>query len=134
MDIGSVPGEIGILPEYREVTGTPRELYGPKWALVEKRRGSPRWAARPSPPLVRIGQGEGAGPPLSFPPSANPIPTRIGGGDPTPRGSRTPHGAPLLGRPHPPLSLSIWRQGHPRETQVDPRDHILSRVRCPLPP
>ena len=24
-----VPGEIGILPEYREVTGTPRELYGP---------------------------------------------------------------------------------------------------------
>ena len=30
LDIGSVPGEIGILPEYREVTGTPpRELYGP---------------------------------------------------------------------------------------------------------
>ena len=35
MDIGSVPGEIGILPEYREVTGTPRELNGPTWALVE---------------------------------------------------------------------------------------------------
>ena len=29
LDIGSGPGEIGILPEYREVTGTPRELYGP---------------------------------------------------------------------------------------------------------
>ena len=26
---GSVPGEIRILPEYREVTGTPREVYGP---------------------------------------------------------------------------------------------------------
>ena len=24
LDIGSVPGEIGIFPEYREVTGTPR--------------------------------------------------------------------------------------------------------------
>ena len=35
MDVGSVPGEIGILPEYREVTGTPRELNGPIWALVE---------------------------------------------------------------------------------------------------
>ena len=29
LDIGSVPGEIGILPEYREVTGTPREVNGP---------------------------------------------------------------------------------------------------------
>ena len=27
--IGSVLGEIGILPEYREVTGTPRGLNGP---------------------------------------------------------------------------------------------------------
>ena len=29
LDIGSVPGEIGILPEYREVTRTPRGLNGP---------------------------------------------------------------------------------------------------------
>ena len=29
LDIGSVPGEIRILPEYREVTGTPWEPYGP---------------------------------------------------------------------------------------------------------
>ena len=35
MDVGSVPGEIGILPEYREITGTPRGLNGPTWALVE---------------------------------------------------------------------------------------------------
>ena len=26
----------GILPEYREVTGTPREPNGPYWALVER--------------------------------------------------------------------------------------------------
>ena len=31
---GSVPGEIGILPEYRGVTGTPRGVNGPYWALV----------------------------------------------------------------------------------------------------
>ena len=38
----------------------------------------------------------------------------------------------MVGRP--PLSLYIRRQGAPLETQVDPRDHILSRVRCPPPP
>ena len=35
MDVGSVPGEIGILLEYREVTGTPRGTIGPSWALME---------------------------------------------------------------------------------------------------
>ena len=29
LDIGNVPGEIRILPEYRGVTGTPRGLNGP---------------------------------------------------------------------------------------------------------
>ena len=29
LDIGMVPGEFGHLPEYREVTGTPREVDGP---------------------------------------------------------------------------------------------------------
>ena len=28
-DTGMVPGVIGYIPEYREVTGTPREPYGP---------------------------------------------------------------------------------------------------------
>ena len=42
----SVPGEIGILPEYREVTETPQELNGPTWALVEK-EGSKRSMGRP---------------------------------------------------------------------------------------
>ena len=31
-----VPGELGHLPVYREVTGTPREVYGPYWALSGK--------------------------------------------------------------------------------------------------
>ena len=29
LDTGIVPGEIGIIPEHREVIGTPREVYGP---------------------------------------------------------------------------------------------------------
>ena len=32
-----VQDEFGHLPEYREVTGTPWGVYGPYWALVEKR-------------------------------------------------------------------------------------------------
>ena len=32
-----VSGEIGIITEHREVIGTPREVYGPYWALVERR-------------------------------------------------------------------------------------------------
>ena len=35
LDIGMVPGEFGNILEYREVTGTPRGVYGPYWALVE---------------------------------------------------------------------------------------------------
>ena len=46
--MGIVPGEIGILPEYREVTGTP----GGYWAYMglEGEEGrSQEGAARPSP-------------------------------------------------------------------------------------
>ena len=31
-----VPKCIGYFPEYRGVTGTPREVNGPSWALVER--------------------------------------------------------------------------------------------------
>ena len=138
MDIVSVLGEIGILPEYREVTGTPRGLNGPTWALVGKRRGGKGWAARPSP-LVRIGQGEGGGAPLSFlspssfPPS--PTPTRKEG-SPTPSGSRTPPWRALLGRPPPPPWLLYIRgQGAPLDTTHKLiYGSFLSRVRCPPPP
>ena len=35
-----VPDEFGHFSEYREVTGTPRGVYGPYWALGERQRGS----------------------------------------------------------------------------------------------
>ena len=59
------------------------------WALVGLSGREERWPEMrraPLPPLVRIGQGEGAVHPLSFPPSADPIPTRIGGGILLPEG------------------------------------------------
>ena len=51
------------------VTGTPREPYGPSWALVERRKGQPKGAARlpPSPSPIRTRRG--GRPPFSlFPP------------------------------------------------------------------
>ena len=72
--------------------------------LSGEREGQLGWAARLLPP-VRIGLGEGGGAPLSFS-----LPT-----------------AGLL-----PLLLYIRGQGAPLDTQVDPRDHIVSRVRCPF--
>ena len=50
MDIGIVPGEIGILPEYRGVTGTPPGVIGPTWALKGEEERRQEVAARPSPP------------------------------------------------------------------------------------
>ena len=104
---------------------------------MEERRGGQGWAARPSP-LVRIGQGEGGGaPPL---PSLSPLsPSRIlfqlgKGGILLPVGVGLLLARPPPGRPHLPLLLYIRGQGAPLDTQVDPRDHILSRVRYPLPP
>ena len=109
---------------YRSTGGyrnPPGGFNGPTWALVEKRRGRQGRAARPSP-LVRIGQGEGGGAPLSFlspssfPPSPNP--TRKGG-SPTPGGSRTPPGAPPPGRPHLPLApLYTGAGGTPKTQQL----------------
>ena len=104
---------------------------------MEERRGGQGWAARPSP-LVRIGQGEGGGAPLPslsllFPPSR--ILFQLGkGGILLPEGVGLLLARPLLAGRTPPLILYIRRQRAPLETQVDPRDHILSRVRCPLPP
>ena len=42
-----VLGEIGNIPEHREVIGTPREVYVPYWALVEERRQAKVWRAPP---------------------------------------------------------------------------------------
>ena len=97
---------------------------------MEKEKGS-QGGTRASSPLVRIGLGEGGGAPLSFSlPTSFPLLVGVllllGGG----LLLGTPIGpAGLL-----PLLLYIRGQGAPLDTQVDPRDHILGRVRCPLPP
>ena len=84
-----VPDEIRHIPEYREVTGPPREVYGPYWALVEKRgkekrrghppKANPKWeppfpsSFLPLPSLlIQLGKGGillpvGVGLPLGAP-------------------------------------------------------------------
>ena len=70
-----VPGEIGHLPMYREVTGTPQEVYGPYWAIVGERRREQRRA-----PQAQSELGGGL-PPLSFllPPLPS-LPIQLGKG------------------------------------------------------
>ena len=58
MDTGKVSDEFGHIPEYRGVTGTPRGLNGPTWALVGERGGGQEEARAPKPNL----SWEGAGP------------------------------------------------------------------------
>ena len=98
--------------------------------LSGEREGQPGWAARLLP-CVRIGLGEGGNAPLSFSlPTSFPLLVGVllllGGG--------LLLGAPIGLAGLLPLLLYIRGQGAPLDTQVDPRDHILSRVRCPLPP
>ena len=69
---------LGQYPELREVIGTPREVYGPYRALVERRGEEQRRGRPPSP--IRIGRG--ADPPFLlffFPFLPSPTPTREGG-------------------------------------------------------
>ena len=69
LDTGKVPGEIGTIPELREVIRTPGEVYGPYWALVE-RRGKDQGRGRPPKPNPNW---EGGLPP--FPSSLLPLPS-----------------------------------------------------------
>ena len=69
----------GFYRNTERVTGTPREPYGPSWALVERRKGQPKVAAPLSPPLVLLGLGEVAGHPSPSFPLGNPSWNRIGG-------------------------------------------------------
>ena len=76
-----VPGEIGILSEYREVTETPGGVIGPTWASREKRAGGrrgPRAPTIPSPNRTREG---GRRPPFPSPlplPFFLPLPLLVG--------------------------------------------------------
>ena len=102
-----VPGEIGHLSMYREVTGTPREVYGPYWAIVGERRREQR---RGRPP---------------FPSSFLPLPSlliQLGkGGILLPMGVGLPMGRAIGGPALPLLHSFIYRGGgHPINTQVDP--------------
>ena len=121
MDTRMVPGEIGIIPEHREVIGTPREVYGPYWDLVERRRkeqGSP-----PPTPSKPNPNWEGGRPPLSFLPPSSFFPLLLLIGK---RGVLLPVGVgiPPLGTPPslagPLLHSFIYRgRGHPRDTTID---------------
>ena len=69
----------GIYRSTGGVTGTPRTVYRPLWALVEWVGGAARAGRAPPPPLVRIGLGRGVAPPFPSslsPPSFSPSPTR----------------------------------------------------------
>ena len=60
-----VPSDPGIFPEHRGVTGTPGEVNGPYWALVERGKKGHE-VARASPlPKPNWTRGWGAAP-LSF--------------------------------------------------------------------
>ena len=140
MDIGSVPGEIGIFSEYREVTGTPGNLMGLS-GPEGRERAVAQEVARPLPWGVRIGLGEGGAAPLSLSLSLSFLPPSLflvglGKGSPTPTRRRTPPSlARPKGRPASPLApLYTGAGGTPLDTQVDLRDRSLSRVRCPPPP
>ena len=76
-----VPDEFRHLPEYREVTGTPRKVYGPYWAIVGERRREPRMGAPPHPNPNWVGAG-----PHFLPPSLPFLPLliqlgKVGGGE-----------------------------------------------------
>jgi hypothetical protein len=76
-----VPIRFGDLSEYREAIGTPREVSGPYWALVERGKKGHE-VARASPCPNQIGQGVGV-PPflLPLPPSPlSPLNKMEGGG------------------------------------------------------
>ncbi len=116
MDTGKVPGEIGTIPELREVIGTHWEVYGPYWALVERREKKKRRGRPPKPNLNWE-------PPLSFfpPTSSFPLPLLIGkGGVLLPVGvglpprARHPLGQPLLLH-----SFLYGGGGHPIDTTID---------------
>ena len=101
-----------VIPVFFGVPESYGNSPGSIWALLGHMGIVERGHKEGGAPLVRIGQG--VRPPFpSSSPSLSPFSySNKKGGSPTPGGSRTPLGAPLLGRPPPPpLLLYIRGQG-----------------------
>ena len=108
-----VPDEFGHFLKYREVTGTPRGVYGPYWALVKKRRGKEKVGG--APPLAQYELGGGR-PPLSFrlsSPSFSPTPTTWKGAILLPVGVGLPWGVPREASPSPSSTPLYMGEGAP---------------------
>ena len=65
---------------YRSTGRLPKPLES-YMGLSGKEKGQPKMGRAPLPSLSPNRTRRGGWPPLSFPPSVNPIPTRIGGGE-----------------------------------------------------
>ena len=103
-----VPDEIGHLPEYREVTGTPP---GGIWALLGLSGKEGKGAREGAPPQAQSELGGGPAPLSFLPPSSSfPLPLQIGkGGVLLPVGVGLPPWARLLPLAGPLLPLYIRR-------------------------
>src|SRR5215216_2922785 len=74
-----VPGVTGEITKYRGVTGTPRGVNGPSWALVEKGGQQGGCGERPPRPKPNWFGARGRPPPSFSSPSFFPCWTRKGG-------------------------------------------------------
>ena len=79
MDTRKVPGEIGNIPEFQEVTGTPPVSIWALLGLSGKEGEGAKEGARPPKPNPNWGGGPTPFPSLPLPLPSSPTPTRKGG-------------------------------------------------------
>ena len=124
LDTGSVPGEIGILPEYREGYRNPPGRQMGLLGLSGEERGHPRGGTRPPLPQSELDKGRWRRPPLLpsprllLPPSTSW--NRKGRGKPTWSRIAPPWARLSLGWPSPPPPFIYGGRGHPKDTTIDP--------------